>query len=266
MPGGSDNPVPTEPPGGKSPGRSGVAHGLLPRRLFKAAAGPVGLAVVSAGTPVTIHEAAVAGVAAMVAAQLQDLLPPLVEKVRQGQSASAAAMLGLAAGYSKLTAGEILERADQDPYLRRVVSEAISAAADATYYEKIQALGAVLGRALTATQLMEQGKLISQAVVLRVLEAVHAVTLVTISEEAPDAGTDADGPWQGWTYATLQQRLELGVLGTPVVETLLAQGLIRESGHRPENPELWETTLWGDKIIGLLEEAASADPEETTVP
>lgn len=110
---------------------------MLNRRLFPVAAGPAALAMALPFTG-TAHELALAGLSAGGTAAAE-VLVSLADKVREGREEQVLAAVAAAHG-TGLAAGD-LRAAAEDPYGRRVLTEVFAGAADATYVEKVIALG-----------------------------------------------------------------------------------------------------------------------------
>lgn len=231
----------------------------LNRSFLGAAAQPGALALTATaglvGGPADVAIAGVVAAGGMVGGLLPDLVSAVSSRVGIARARNAEAALSVAAQDSGLGNGEFTARIEANPFIARVAYETVQGAADATYDEKIDALGRVLGRAMSSESVSDQHRVLAQSTVLRGIEEVHAVVLWTLTKEPPFAGADQDGEWFAWTLPTLFQELGLGALLTPVIEGLLAQGLIHDmvqsDGHRSH----YALSAWGQEILDLLMEA-----------
>jgi hypothetical protein len=220
--------------------------------------------IVGGGTDVAI--ASVAATGGLVFGLLPDFFSAVTTRISGARAKSAGAALLVATETAGVTDDEFVTKIESNPFVARVAYDALQGAADATYDEKIEALGEVLGRALSAESLRDQRRLLAQSTILRELEEVHAALLWTLTMEPPSAGTDEDGEWMGWTYATLQQELFLGALLTPVVERLLAQGLIHDMVQSDGQRSNYALSAWGQEILDLLMSRDSRDPDSPAEP
>jgi hypothetical protein len=243
----------------------------LNRSFMSAVSQPGALSLTAtAGVVGSSTDVAIAGVVAaggLVGGLLPDFFSAVTTRISEARSRGAAAALLAATETAGVTDEDLVAQLESDPFVARVAYDALQGAADATYDEKIEALGEVLGHALSAESLHDQRKLLAQSTVLRELEEVHAALLWTLTTDPPFAGSDHDGEWNGWTFHSLEQELQLGALLTPVVERLLAQGLIHDLVQSNGDRSCYGLSAWGQEILDLLtppEEAVdpSADAQE----
>lgn len=234
-----------------------MGYGMPDRRVIEAASAPAAVAAGAVlGGAMAPEDAVIAGVASvgtLVGAHVYDRVERLLTTVQDSRRAAAVATLALAAETVGHELQDLVERAETNPVLRRQVAETWAAAADATYNEKIIALGLALSRAWRQTDEHEQHRLLQQSLVLRVLEELHARVLLDVVEPRSAQGTTGPGISRGM----LDQKYRLAVLLDPVLQTLMTHGLVQQQAQKA-----YVATDWGLEVAGLFKEAAALDQDE----
>ena len=248
-----------EPPPDEEP--SGIRRHLA--ELVPSTGGAVGGAL--AGVAIGGAPGAVVGAAA--GAVVEHVVSEALARRRQ----RAAQAIQIAAGEAGLTADELLERFRTDERLHELAASVIAAAAETILQAKIRALGKALARGTLAT---DDGGIDQERFMvgtLAALEAPHVHVLQQLGERYADYGSEhsPDGTRRahGWTPFALRQRVPglTRVLG-PVLATLGSHDLIVNTAvgtydYIPGEGDRWVLTDYGRRLLDLLEERGSEEPD-----